>query len=387
MKVLFDSLFIQLLATPYIAWRGGQLLPRGGWRLAFRGILLLQLLYVAIAVLLRHSLPSEILSPTIAVTCSWFLLLLYLVPFAMLINGGRRLFERIKHRSVREMIGDHAYRRCKTGILIFSIAGSVALLTYGYHNAATPQIVHREIMLSKPLGRGLKRVRVMFVSDLHFGETIGRPFAERLLSLYREHQPDIFLVGGDVFDYSADLAYTDGIPDIIRQINPPLGSFYIYGNHEYRGDIRKKADWIRLVGGTLLVDSVASPHGVLTIIGRDDYTHRNTRASLDLLSDQITSETASLPRILLDHQPHHLDSVAHHGIDLALFGHTHDGQIFPFSLVVRASFEKAHGFIEKGETKIYVSSGYGAAGPAIRFFTDSEIVLLDLVSPPSESKG
>ena len=99
----------------------------------------------------------------------------------------------------------------------------------------------------------------------------------------------------------------------------------------------KKKAWIKLVGGTLLVDSIATPGGAVTLIGRDDYTQRG-RATLSELIGQIPQESQQLPRILFEHQPRQLDSLASNGIDLALYGHTHDGQIFPFTLLVRAYY-------------------------------------------------
>ena len=104
---------------------------------------------------------------------------------------------------------------------------------YGYQQAATPHTVQHKVELTKPLGADREHLRVLFVSDLHFSETIGRPFAERLLELYKKTEPDLMLVGGDIFDYYPDPAYLDSIPEIMQQITPPLGNYYVLGNHEY----------------------------------------------------------------------------------------------------------------------------------------------------------
>ena len=42
-------------------------------------------------------------------------------------------------------------------------------------------------------------------------------------------------------------------------------------------------------------------------------------------------------------------------------------------------FENAHGMIEKGLTKIYVSSGLGIWGGKFRVGTQSEYVVFDLI--------
>lgn len=385
MQVLLETLLIQILGMLYLIWRGGQALPQGWWRKSLRAVLLADLLFVFIVVLLRHQLSSALLAFSIVFVCSWAFVLIYIVPFVLLINGGRKLYKHITGRSLREVMGQRRYQQAKWGLFLVSIALSALILTYGYKQAATPHIVEHEIALSKPLGGDREHLRVLFVADMHFGEAIRRPFAERLLAIYQQTKPDLMLVGGDMFDYSADLAYLDSIPEIMQQITPPLGSYYVLGNHEYRSDMAKKKAWVALVGGILLVDSIATPGGIITIIGRDDYTQEETRAPLSTLIEQIPEASRHLPRILLEHQPRQLDRLEGQGLDLALYGHTHDGQIFPFSLMVRAYYPIAHGLTEEYGPSVYVSSGYGAAGPAMRLFTDSEVVVFDLYNASREA--
>ena len=84
-------------------------------------------------------------------------------------------------------------------------------------------------------------------------------------------------------------------------------------------------------------------------------------------------------KLLLDHQPKNLKDAEQQKIDLQFSGHTHKGQIFPFSLIAESMFENAHGMIEKGLTKIYVSSGLGIWGGKFRVGTQSEYVVFDLI--------
>ena len=49
-----------------------------------------------------------------------------------------------------------------------------------------------------------------------------------------------------------------------------------------------------------------------------------------------------------------------------LSGHTHNGQIFPFSFFVRLRFKNIYGLYEKLTSKLYVSSGSGCWGPKMR---------------------
>ena len=83
---------------------------------------------------------------------------------------------------------------------------------------------------------------------------------------------------------------------------------------------------------------------------------------------------ASLPIILLDHQPFNLSEVEKAGIDIELSGHTHDGQIWPFNYITDLIYEKGAGYLRKGNTHYYVSSGVGGWGPPIRTNGRPEII-------------
>ncbi len=85
--------------------------------------------------------------------------------------------------------------------------------------------------------------------------------------------------------------------------------------------------------------------------------------------------------ILLDHQPYHLEEAEQNGIDLQLSGHTHRGQIWPLSLVVKAMYECAYGQWKRGKTDYYVSSGMGIWGGKFRIGTESEYAVITITNP------
>jgi len=83
-------------------------------------------------------------------------------------------------------------------------------------------------------------------------------------------------------------------------------------------------------------------------------------------------------RIVLDHQPHSFAESKENDIDLHLSGHTHNGQIFPFNLIVSKIYELGYGYKKSGNTHYFVSSGLGLWGAPIRIGTRSEIVSIVL---------
>jgi hypothetical protein len=81
--------------------------------------------------------------------------------------------------------------------------------------------------------------------------------------------------------------------------------------------------------------------------------------------------------ILLNHVPHRLPIAEQAGVSLQLSGHTHGGQVFPFSWITRRAFGKfTYGLQHFGGMQVYTSSGAGSWGPPMRVGTHSEIVLL-----------
>jgi predicted MPP superfamily phosphohydrolase len=82
--------------------------------------------------------------------------------------------------------------------------------------------------------------------------------------------------------------------------------------------------------------------------------------------------------ILLDHQPYHLEEAEQNGVDLQLSGHTHRGQIFPINLVTDRVYEKSHGYLRKGNSHIYVTSGIGLWGGKFRIGTQSEYLVMEM---------
>ena len=93
------------------------------------------------------------------------------------------------------------------------------------------------------------------------------------------------------------------------------------------------------------------------------------------LRRQLTSH--DMFNLLMVHQP----SMWHHApekTDLMLSGHTHNGQIFPFNLLVRMQFRTVYGIYRRMNSSLYVSSGSGTWGPRMRLGTQNEIIQISI---------
>lgn len=143
-----------------------------------------------------------------------------------------------------------------------------------------------------------------------------------------------------------------------------------YGNHEYFSNIDEVKKFYDLAGIHLLKDSAVEVAGI-NIVGRDDRMNGH-RATLHSLMQSVDKSKFTL---LLDHQPFHLEQAEREKVDFQFSGHTHQGQVFPVSLITGAMYEKDHGAHQRGNTQYYISSGIGIWGGKFRIGTNSEYVV------------
>jgi hypothetical protein len=119
---------------------------------------------------------------------------------------------------------------------------------------------------------------------------------------------------------------------------------------------------------------------VINIVGVDDPT------GVQMKIERLVSEKALLSRLpkgrftlFLKHRPV-IDQEALGLFDLQLSGHTHKGQIWPFTYLSGISYPLSDGRFDLAKGSIlYVSRGTGTWGPPIRFLSPPQITVIELV--------
>lgn len=213
--------------------------------------------------------------------------------------------------------------------------------------------------------------RIVMLSDLHLGFHNRRKELHRWVDVINAENPDLVLIAGDIIDISIAPVNSQKMSEEFHRITAPV--YACLGNHEYYSGKLDCQKFYKEAGIHLLIDSVATVYGI-NIIGRDDRTNPK-RATLHEL---MSNTDKNLYTILLDHQPYHLEEAEAEGVDFQFSGHTHRGQVWPFSWITDAIFEKSHGKLQKGNTNYYISSGMGIWGGKFRIGTRSEYVVATL---------
>jgi uncharacterized protein len=253
--------------------------------------------------------------------------------------------------------------------ILFSLAMVVAV--YGAINAQLIRV--RQIRIALPgLPEQWRGRTAVLLSDLHLGNINGAGFCRRVAATVARFKPDIVFLPGDLFDGSkGDL---DRLTQPLEQLAPPFGIFYSTGNHEeftssspYVGAVKRRG--LRNLNNECVEVDGLQVAGVTW--GESTYPIR-MKSALDAMN--IDPGRAS---ILLNHSPSRLPLVERAGFNLQLSGHTHGGQIAPFTWLTRRVFgEFTHGLHTFGSLQVYTSSGVGTWGPPVRVGTHPEIVVL-----------
>ena len=251
----------------------------------------------------------------------------------------------------------------------------IGIVSYGVWNARHPQVKHYDLTIAKQAGP-LKQLHVVMVSDIHLGTIVHNGNLTKMVNMVNDLKPDLILFAGDVFDENIESSNKQQVSDTFRLLSAPYGVFAVLGNHEYFGGNANEAiNYLGEAGVKVLRDSTQTIAGSINLIGRDDQSgaryNGGPRKDLKTLMQGVDR---SLPIILMDHQPSHLEEPVAQGVDLQLSGHTHAGQLFPIRYITSRIFENDWGLLRKGDFQLIVSSGFGTWGPPIRLGNTPEVV-------------
>jgi predicted MPP superfamily phosphohydrolase len=249
----------------------------------------------------------------------------------------------------------------------------ICTLLYGYLNYKHTRVNTLNLSINKPIESADKQLKVVAISDVHLGFGTDKAAFKRYVKLINQQQPDIILIAGDLIDNSVIPLRTMHIEEELAQLQAPAGIYMVSGNHEYISGIKESADYLSQTPVRLLSDSVITLPNKLQIAGRSD---RSNPARLSV-ADLVKKADPTYPIILLDHQPAEPEQAAKAEIDLQLSGHTHNGQIWPINLLAGRLFELSYGYMQKGNTHFYTSSGLSLWGPPFRIGTVSELVVIN----------
>jgi hypothetical protein len=293
--------------------------------------------------------------------------------YHLIVGGLQRLFE--------VDWSDYMLMRRHNLMLVAAAAG--LLTVYGALAAHFVGVKHVAIACPK-LPESLARVRIVQISDLHLGPMLYPGRLEPILAAIKEAKPDILVCTGDLID--GPLTDSADVAQLFNALPATMGKYAILGNHEFYTGLSEAARFIQAAGFHLLRGTYAAPREGIAIAGLDDPAGRTAEGlSEPELLAQIPPDQLA---ILLKHRPLPR-SDGQRRFDLQLSGHVHNGQIFPFGLVIKMLYPFTKGlYTIAPAAHLYVSPGTGTWGPPLRVLAPPEITVVDLQRPtPNTQKA
>lgn len=298
------------------------------------------------------------------------------------------------------LIGRLLHKRLQV-ILIINIiipALIVALFADSFFRQRFDTRVTREEITVNDLNQGLDGMKIILISDLHLSSWEGH--YDRLVTvidLINAEKPDLLINAGDFITYGWQ-EYGD-CDTILKKAHAIDGAFAVAGNHDdgtyyhgYNADygvrcgkmIRTK---VAASGYTLLSDTtvlVRHNGASLAVSGVVTRGHHMSMSYGDF-SRVLSQVPDSIFSLLVVHDPGAWDRLPDNTRmpDLTLSGHTHGMQAglrLGGRYISPAVFLHKHwkGLYTEGNKHLYVSTGLGTMGMALRIFMPPEIVVITL---------
>jgi len=256
------------------------------------------------------------------------------------------------------------------------VAGGALSLIAIVQGLRPPVVQSYEVRLSK-LPREMEGTVIVAMSDLHLGSLLGERWLAARIAQVQAQRPDLIVFLGDLFEGHGK-AESELLP-VLRLLTAPLSVWAVTGNHEFHGSGDTGLRLLQETGFEVLRDRWTEVRPGLILAGVDDLTNR---FNADCGGNTISKALAGRPpgaTILLSHRPRQVETAASAGVGLMLCGHTHGGQIWPFSYMVRRRYPLLAGRYDVGGMTVIVSRGTGTWGPRMRLWHRGEILRLTLV--------
>lgn len=232
-------------------------------------------------------------------------------------------------------------------------------------SSAIPKLTLRRFAGPTAYKQSLSHVRVVHLTDQHFGRVTPYSVQRAAVALANAQKPDVVAITGDFVAHS--LHFLDQLESAIAKIEAPV--LCVLGNHDHWSGADEVRRALRRAGAEVLDNrnTTLTVRGQrLQVVGLDDaYTGHARR------DEAVRGLDPKLPSLGLSHIGEEADGLWRHGVSLVLSGHTHAGQLTVARLHELtagrvAGHKYVHGMYgcrrqERAPGAVYVGAGIGAA--------------------------
>lgn len=261
-----------------------------------------------------------------------------------------------------------------------ALATGIVLSAIAFVQARRPPVVNDyEVHIANlpPEDDGLV---IAVISDLHVGALLDGEWLSARVAQVNALRPDMVLMLGDLFEGDSDRERQSSMVVILRGLSAPLGVWGVTGNHESYAVMDSNVRFFEESGIQMLRNRWNVIRPGLAVGGIDDPGHFGSSPAGDngMLREVLAGKPDSDVTILLSHRPQGAEKVAKAGVSLMLSGHTHGGQIWPFTYIAGLFNPLMAGRYDVNGMPVIVCRGTGTWGPRMRLWAPSEIICLTL---------
>lgn len=266
-------------------------------------------------------------------------------------------------------------------VMLIPLLCTMIMGIYGFCNVK--QIVCKEYVVTTDKKIQKEGYKIALMSDIHYGVLNNKDSLIEIVNNLSEENLDLFLLCGDIVDENTTYSEMEEIFSILGKVQSRYGSYFVYGNHDKTPNNQHPVftdeqlwDTLMKNGITRLSDQTVEVGEDILLVGRQDRS--TTRMSI---AELMAGKDRSRYAIVLDHQPYEFKEKVEQGVDLALSGHTHAGQLFPVGTLMKIlhACDLTYGIKKVSNMQAITTSGISGSHP-IRTQGKSEYVIIQVTS-------
>lgn len=247
-------------------------------------------------------------------------------------------------------------------------------------------IVKEKSLINDKLPESFHGIKIVQFSDLHYGTTIKKNELKKIVNKVNNIKPDIITFTGDLVDknYRITIQEQEYIKQLLTDMKATLGKYAVQGNHDRNNfdKIMKDTDFIVLDNSYDLIYNEGYFPILVTGIGSNILKNVDIDKAFNYFKEENSNPDIFVISLL--HEPDSIDSILEqYPIDLALAGHSHNGQVrLPFApALVKVRGAKKYYEAEytiNNTTTLLISGGIGTSNYPFRLFNHPSINLIRL---------
>jgi len=280
--------------------------------------------------------------------------------------------------------------------ICFVVLFFTGLLLYARYIATSGLLVKEVKVNHQTLPKNFDGLKVVQFTDLHYGSSTFLKEVKSLVKKINQTHPDIVVFTGDLIDkeYSLEDDEIKQIANALDKIEARLGKYAVKGNHDYQNDfftpLMEQSHFTILNNQYELI--YQEEDDPILIVGLESMTMGQADINKAYSYFEQNHANKNIYTITIFHEPDYLEEILkEEKCDLALAGHSHNGQVrLPFLgaiVKVRGARKYDDPYYRVNATDLFVSGGIGTSNYPIRLFNHPSINFLRVVNEEKKNSN